>query len=104
MSAPAPVVPAPAGSPTGKDAIDLKDHAINGQESPSYKSASKDEVSSGEERRVAPDQFDPKYTSSKWEIRAYYSYYVGNNGLSLFNYAPTGEVIPEDTRTVLTVL
>lgn len=41
------------------------------------------------ERRVAPDQFDPKYEASKWEIWAYYSYYIGNNGLSLFNFGPT---------------
>ncbi len=38
---------------------------------------------------VAPDQFDPKYETSKWEIWSYYAYYVGNNGLTLFNFAPT---------------
>lgn len=38
---------------------------------------------------VAPDQHDPKYETTKWEIWAYYAYYVGNNGLSLFNFAPT---------------
>ncbi len=38
---------------------------------------------------VAPDQFDPKNETSKWEIWAYYSYYIGNNGLTLFNFAPT---------------
>jgi len=43
----------------------------------------------GEERPVAPDQFDPKYQTTKWEIWAYYSYYIGNNGLTLFNFAPT---------------
>ncbi|KAK3708626.1 hypothetical protein LTR37_011348 [Vermiconidia calcicola] len=42
-----------------------------------------------EERPVAPDQFDDKYTTSKWEIWAWYSYYIGNNGLTLFNFAPT---------------
>ncbi|OAP65381.1 hypothetical protein AYL99_01353 [Fonsecaea erecta] len=42
-----------------------------------------------EERPVAPDQFDPKYQTSKWEIWAYYCYYIGNNGLTLFNFAPT---------------
>ena len=30
---------------------------------------------------VAPDQFDPKYETTKWEIWAYYSYYIGNNGM-----------------------
>ena len=43
----------------------------------------------GEDRPVAPDQFDPRYETSKWEIWAYYAYYVGNNGLTLFNFAPT---------------
>lgn len=41
------------------------------------------------EQLVAPDQFDPRYETSKWEIWAYYAYYIGNNGLTLFNFAPT---------------
>lgn len=28
---------------------------------------------SDEDRPIAPDQFDPKYETSKWEIWAYYS-------------------------------
>ena len=44
---------------------------------------------SAEERPVAPDQFDPEYETTRWEIWAYYAYYVGNNGLTLFNFAPT---------------
>lgn len=28
---------------------------------------------SDEDRPVAPDQFDPKYETTKWEIWAYYS-------------------------------
>ena len=42
-----------------------------------------------EERPVAPDQFDTRYETSTTEIWAYYSYYIGNNGLTLFNFAPT---------------
>ena len=42
-----------------------------------------------EERPIAPDQFDPKYETTRWEIIAYYMYYIGNNGLTLFNFAPT---------------
>ncbi|KJY00878.1 autophagy protein Atg22 [Zymoseptoria brevis] len=38
---------------------------------------------------IAPDQFDPAYETSRWEIWSYYSYYIGNNGLTLFNFAPT---------------
>ncbi|UPK92536.1 hypothetical protein LCI18_003471 [Fusarium solani-melongenae] len=38
---------------------------------------------------VAPDQVDEKYRTTKYEIWAYYAYYIGNNGLSLFNFAPT---------------
>ncbi|KAJ9261163.1 hypothetical protein DTO207G8_313 [Paecilomyces variotii] len=41
------------------------------------------------EQPVAPDQFDDTYRTSKWEIWAYYTYYIGNNGLTLFNFAPT---------------
>ena len=44
---------------------------------------------SSEELPIAPDQFDPQYETSRWEIWAYYSYYIGNNGLTLFNFAPT---------------
>lgn len=43
----------------------------------------------GEDHPVAPDQFDPKYETTKWERWAYYCYYIGNNGLTLFNFAPT---------------
>lgn len=42
-----------------------------------------------DELPVAPDQFDPQYETSRWEIWAYYAYYIGNNGLTLFNFAPT---------------
>jgi hypothetical protein len=28
---------------------------------------------------VAPDQFEPKYETGKYELWAYYSYYIGNN-------------------------
>ncbi|EAW18709.1 MFS transporter [Aspergillus fischeri NRRL 181] len=43
----------------------------------------------GSEELVAPDVFDERYRTTKWEIWAYYAYYIGNNGLSLFNFAPT---------------
>jgi hypothetical protein len=38
---------------------------------------------------IAPDQFDPKWETDRMEIWSYYAYYVGNNGLTLFNFAPT---------------
>ena len=38
---------------------------------------------------VAPDQFDPKWETDRLEIWGYYAYYIGNNGLTLFNFAPT---------------
>ena len=47
------------------------------------------EFASEDEHPIAPDQFDPQYETSKWEIWAYYAYYIGNNGLTLFNFAPT---------------
>ena len=42
-----------------------------------------------DEQPIAPDQFDPKYETSRGEVWAYYAYYIGNNGLTLFNFAPT---------------
>ncbi|KAI8966174.1 autophagy protein [Daldinia sp. FL1419] len=39
--------------------------------------------------RVAPDHFDESYRTTKKEIYAYYCYYIGSNGLSLFNFAPS---------------
>ena len=42
-----------------------------------------------EEQPIAPDQFDPKFETSRFEIWAYYAYYIGDNGLTLFNFAPT---------------
>lgn len=41
------------------------------------------------ERRVAPDQFDERYETGKYEVWAYYAYFIGNSGLTLFNFAPT---------------
>jgi hypothetical protein len=38
---------------------------------------------------IAPDQFEPRWETSKFEIWSYYAYYIGNNGLTLFNFAPT---------------
>ncbi|KAG9524175.1 hypothetical protein KCV07_g2007, partial [Aureobasidium melanogenum] len=38
---------------------------------------------------VAPDQLDERYATSHWEIWSWYLYYVGANGLSLFNFGPT---------------
>ncbi|OJJ46757.1 hypothetical protein ASPZODRAFT_132891 [Penicilliopsis zonata CBS 506.65] len=38
---------------------------------------------------TAPDQFDERFQTTRREIWAYYAYYIGNNGLSLFNFAPT---------------
>ncbi|KAJ5147583.1 hypothetical protein N7526_000935 [Penicillium atrosanguineum] len=35
------------------------------------------------------DQGGEENLATKWEIWAYYAYYIGNNGLSLFNFAPT---------------
>jgi hypothetical protein len=37
---------------------------------------------------IAPDQFNPAFETSRKEIYAYYAYYIGNNGLTLFNFAP----------------
>lgn len=44
------------------------------------------------ERTVAPDQFDEKYETSRWEIWSYYAYYIGNNGLVSLARSPTPEI------------
>ncbi|KAI0465570.1 autophagy protein [Xylaria cf. heliscus] len=41
------------------------------------------------EKRVAPDQFDERYRTTQKEIYAYYCYYIGCSGLSLFSFAPS---------------
>ena len=64
--------------------LDLKTDATENPKAPEL--ASDLEV---EERPTAPDQFDPKYETTKPEIWSYYGYYIGNNGLSLFNFGPT---------------
>ncbi len=46
-------------------------------------------IPADEEAPVAPDQFDPQYETTRNEIWAYYAYYVGDNGLTLFNFGPT---------------
>ncbi|KAL4743877.1 autophagy-related protein 22-like protein [Aspergillus similis] len=47
------------------------------------------EANAAAQRLTAPDQFDDSYRTTRLEIWAYYAYYIGNNGLSLFNFAPT---------------
>ena len=42
-----------------------------------------------DERPVAPDQFDEKYETSKIEIWAYYSYYIGERKESSTGWAET---------------
>lgn len=42
-----------------------------------------------DDRPVAPDHFDLAFETTRKEIWAYYAYYIGNNGLTLFNFAPT---------------
>ena len=37
---------------------------------------------------VAPDQFNPAFETARKEIYSYYAYYIGNNGLTLFNFGP----------------
>ena len=41
-----------------------------------------------DEQPVAPDQFLEGYETSKWEIWSYYVFYIGDNGMGLFQFAP----------------
>ncbi|KAL8872615.1 MAG: hypothetical protein Q9174_001784 [Haloplaca sp. 1 TL-2023] len=59
---------------------------------PSIKDAQKECTDSRgfeDDRPIAPDQFDPAFETTRKEIWAYYAYYIGDNGLTLFNFAPT---------------
>lgn len=58
-------------------------------EEPQKGSIEADDILDGDDRPVAPDQFDPVYETTRLEIWAYYAYYIGDNGLTLFNFAPT---------------
>ncbi|CAG8983140.1 hypothetical protein HYALB_00004583, partial [Hymenoscyphus albidus] len=62
-------------------AVPAENHLIFSNSSAAYGDAT--------DRPVAPDQFEPKWETDKWEMWSYYLYYVGNNGLTLFNFAPT---------------
>lgn len=78
MAAPDPVLPAafaPAEDPVQSSSIEKRPDGTL--------------VEEDDEQAVAPDQFDPRYETNKYEIWSYYSYYIGNNGLTLFNFAPT---------------
>ncbi|KAL9578992.1 MAG: hypothetical protein Q9212_005362 [Teloschistes hypoglaucus] len=58
-------------------------------ENPQKRNVDIDDIPDDDERPVAPDQFDPVYETTRREIWAYYAYYIGDNGLTLFNFAPT---------------
>lgn len=47
------------------------------------------EILTTSDHPIAPDQFDPKWETSKWEIYFYYAFYVGNCGLGNFNFGPS---------------
>lgn len=40
---------------------------------------SKGSIVEADAKPVAPDQFEEKYETGKYELWAYYSYYIGNN-------------------------
>ncbi|KAI9716081.1 MAG: hypothetical protein M1828_000492 [Chrysothrix sp. TS-e1954] len=79
------LVPATASAEKSENGKIAK--ALASPECPPF--SEKRSLSESEDRPIAPDQFDPRFETSKLEIWAYYSYYIGNNGLSLFNFAPT---------------
>ena len=85
MSAPNAGINVAATSAAAEDAHRGSVSSYRGQDPerpPSY-------AGSQEDHPTAPDQHDPRFESDKKEIWSYYSYYVGNNGLSMFNFAPT---------------
>ena len=88
----------PSTKPSNSSFFTAGSHPINGDGKASENSPSTDPESNhaivtadedDSDHPVAPDQFDPKYETAKWEIWSYYCYYIGNNGLTLFNFGPT---------------
>ena len=82
MAAPNPhVIPAVQDPVEGKDSAEIEKRILdhdNKPEAPAYDvnyDAKVQDVEDGEDPPIAPDQFDPKWETSKWEIWAYYSYY-----------------------------
>lgn len=75
-----------AVEPRGNSVVE----AVHGSDSSGADSSTK-HVESVEELPTPPDVFEDegKFETSRLEIWAYYAYYIGNNGLSLFNFAPT---------------
>lgn len=64
-------------APVLKDTPATADDAIRGDAE--VRSTSRGEVVELNAKPVAPDQFDDRYETGKYELWAYYSYYIGNN-------------------------
>jgi len=54
----------------------------------------KGSVVEADAKPVAPDQFDQKYETGKYELWAYYSYYIGNN-VSWVSFYGLGRMVSE---------
>lgn len=70
-------------APVLKDTPATADDAIRGDAE--VRSTGKGSVVELNAKPVAPDQFDDRYETGKYELWAYYSYYIGNN-VSLFAF------------------
>lgn len=64
-------------APVLKDTPPTADDAIRGDAE--VRSTTKGSVVELDAKPVAPDQFDDRYETGKYELWAYYSYYIGNN-------------------------
>ena len=64
-------------APVLKDTPATADDAIRGDTE--VRSTTKGSVVELDAKPVAPDQFDDRYETGKYELWAYYSYYIGNN-------------------------
>jgi len=64
-------------APVLKDTPATADDAIRGDAE--VRSTTKGSVVELDAKPVAPDQFDDRYETGKYELWAYYSYYIGNN-------------------------
>lgn len=72
---PAPVLVGTSGDDAIRDDVEVRN--------------SKGSIVEADAKPVAPDQFEEKYETGRFELWAYYSYYIGNN-VSLSSWREAG--------------
>lgn len=95
--------PAPTGGDGGQ--ADVVDEAAPNAADAATRTSSNQHLKTGERHHLVTPALaaGESPTTTAWEIRAWYGYYVGSNGLALFNFGPTAfqnllsQAAPADT-------